>query len=242
MKKILIIGDSFCRKTDWVKNRKNENKDFWIDILKYNLENREIIVNAQASRDIQTIIENWIRCIKYLNEDDFLFICLPYFRRSRLPLENKYYYDTKIENDIIYDRFVGTHSYSNKFESLEFWKMENDWKFYQEKLSYQEIINTTIANQITTIEVIESLIQLTKSHVFVFSWDCMDIKSKFIEDKNIITENIGMWETNTDVYNETNGEFGHNGDLHWSYKMHKLFGNHVLNRFFSNEKKIINII
>ena len=153
MNKIIIIGDSFCGKMDWVIPQPNEPKSFWPDVLKDKCINHQVIVDSFPSRDVQTIIENWIRVIKHLKEDDFLIICLPYFRRTRLPLLEDHYTQSKIDEDTLYTRFVGTPSYSNNYTSLEFWGQEYPWKYFQNELSHQEIINTSISNQKTTIEV-----------------------------------------------------------------------------------------
>lgn len=233
MKKILIIGDSFCGKMDWVLPRPNEDKSYWPDTLKCNLPDYQVIVDSFPSRDVQTIIENWIRAIKHLKSDDFLIICLPYFSRTRLPLSEDHYTQSEIDEDILYTRFVGTPSFNNNFTSLEFWGREYPWKYFEKELSCQEIINTSISNQKTTIEVIESLIELTKCKTYVFSWDNMDIKSSKIEDRITLESNIGFWETHRDVFLSTNGIYGLEGDFHWSYKMNLHFGNYVINKFFN---------
>jgi hypothetical protein len=234
MNKIIIIGDSFCGKMDWVRPQPNESKSFWPEVLKDKLVDYEVIVDSYPSRDIQTIIENWIRLIKHLKENDFLIICLPYFRRTRLPLDENHYTQSKIDEDTLYTRFVGTPSYNNDYTSLEFWGKDNTWKYFENKLSHQEIINTSISNQKTTLEVIESLIELTKSKTYVFSWDYMDIKSSKIEDKDTLISNIGFWETHQDVYQLTNGQFGLEGDFHWSYRMNLYFGNYLINKLITS--------
>lgn len=238
MNKIFVIGDSFCNDFYWVNPPVGIEKCFWVDDLKNKLPKYEIIQNAQPSRDIQTILDIWIRIINDLNSDDYLLICLPYFRRTRLPLDENNYTEMKIDDKILYNRFVGTASYEQDRELLEFWKNENNSKFYSEKLEYQEMINTSTAYQKTTIEIIESLYKITKSHVYIFSWDDMDIKSEYIEDKNILTNNIGLWETNHDDYVSANGESGQFGDLHWSHKMQKLFSDYIINKFFKPKSSI----
>ena len=74
MNKIIIIGDSFCGKMDWVRPQPNETKSFWPDVLKDKFVDYQVIVDSYPSRDIQTIIENWIRVIKHLKENDFLIM------------------------------------------------------------------------------------------------------------------------------------------------------------------------
>lgn len=233
MNKLLIIGDSFCRKMDWVEPQPNETKNFWVDVLKDTLVDYEVIIDSFPSRDVQTIIENWIRAIKHLNSVDFLIICLPYFSRTRLPLIEQDYTNSEIGEYKLHTRFVGTPSFNNDYTSLEFWGQKYSWKYFENQLSHQEIINTSISNQQTSIEVIETLIELTKCKTYVFSWDDMDIKSPNIEDKNILKSNIGFWETHQDVFLSTEGKFGFEGDFHWSYKMNLHFGNYLLTKFFN---------
>lgn len=232
MNKIIIIGDSFCGRMDWVIPRPGEPKSFWPDVLNENLIDYEVIVDSFPSRDIQTIIENWIRVIKYLKENDFLIICLPYFSRTRLPLDKHDYTSVQIGDNVIPTRFVGTPSYSNKHTSLEFWGRDFDWDYFEGKLSHQEIINSSFSSQQTTIEVIESLIELTKSKTYVFSWDYMDVKSNNIEDKHVLESEIGFWETHKDVFVSTQGKFGLEGDFHWSYKMNLHFAKYLIYKLF----------
>ena len=49
----------------------------------------ETIIDAQPSRDANTILENWIKVIPHLKEDDFLVICFPTLTRTRLPFDKK---------------------------------------------------------------------------------------------------------------------------------------------------------
>ena len=235
MKKIYVIADSFGTPADWVKPREHENTHFWARDLQTKLPDYEVIINAKGSRDIQTIIDTWVRTLKYAKPDDYFIICLPYFRRTRLPFDQEsYIHDRHGEYDIT-TRFVGTPSYDDRFEVLEFWGKQYHWKYFEEKLQVQEIINTTKANQLNTIEIIEALVEFTKIKTYIFSWDVMDIKSKYIEDKEILTQNIGFWETHFDVFVESGGKFGLEGDLHWSHKMQKHFGEYVFEKFFYNK-------
>ena len=78
MKKVVIIGDSFCRSYKKSKTRPNEKFCFWVDELKVHLNNEfEIVLDAQPSRDAKTILENWIKILPQLNEDDFIVSTLP---------------------------------------------------------------------------------------------------------------------------------------------------------------------
>ena len=227
---LFVIGDSFCRDSFYVKPSPNQKKSFWADELSTKL-NTNLICDGQPSRDVQTIIDNWIKIISSINPNDYLVICIPFFKRTRLPLSEKDY--QLFENgDIKYvNRFVGTPSYNNTNTEIETFGKQYDWKKFEEDLKVQEIINGSIANQLNLIEVIESLYHLTNGKKFVFSWDNMDFKSYIIEDKDVLTTNIGEWETHRDVFYQSNGKYGLENDIHWSYRMNGLFSEYLYKKF-----------
>lgn len=232
MKKTLyIIGDSFCR-SHYVKPLHDQEECFWVSDLEKKISDYNIFCDGEPSRDVQTIIDTWIRLLKYVENDDIIIVCLPFFRRTRLPLNEKDYIKKYFKEFAIYTRFVGTPSYHNQHVSLEFWDQKYDSKYFLDKLSNQEIINTSKANQLNTIEIVESLIKISKIKTYIFTWDVMDFKTEFIEDKNDITKKIGFWETHYDVHQQTDGKFGAHGDFHWSHKMNKGFSDYVYKKLF----------
>ena len=91
MKNVFIIGDSFCTK----RSDKIQDLIFWVDELKLNLLEFNIMCDGEPSRDSQTIIDNWVKIIPLIDNDDFLIICLPNFGRTRLPLSEKNYRNFK---------------------------------------------------------------------------------------------------------------------------------------------------
>ena len=225
MEKIFIIGDSFC--TD--RQNENNNLIFWVNELKKNLSTFEIICDGDPSRDVQTIIDNWIKIIPLMNDSDYTIICLPYFRRTRLPLSEKNYRVFENNDKTFYtNRFVGTASYNNEKDNLEIWENNFNWKTFEKLLETQEMINSTNASIKNYIEIIESLIKISKGRKYIFSWDNMDIKSEFIDDKNMIKNKIGMWETYGDVYIKTNGLYGFDNDFHWSDEMNLKFSKFII--------------
>jgi hypothetical protein len=117
----------------------------------------------------------------------------------------------------------------NEYDSLEVWENNLEWHEFKKLLETQEMINNTNASIRNSVEVIESLIKITKGKKYIFSWDNMDIKSNYIEDKDDINNKLNMWETYGDVYNETNGLKGFNGDFHWSDKMNYQFSKYIIN-------------
>jgi hypothetical protein len=229
--KLMIIGDSFCRPYVKSKTRPNEEYCFWVDYVKSYAHEYEILLDAQPSRDARTILENWIKVIPNLEELDFLIICFPSLSRTRVPFDKKNYdilesIDKKIS---IMNRFMGTASYDNSYQFLEFWGNEYNWKHFEENLKYQEIINGSKAYELNFLELIESLSKLTKCRKYIFTWDNFGEDSEYIRNKNKVKEDVGMFESFNDVYLETNGECAI-PDFHWSFKMNKKFGKFILNK------------
>lgn len=229
-KKIVAIGDSFCTPFyQYEPENDGDEKFFWVDYLTEKLPEYEVVCDGWPSRDVQTIIDNWIKCIPNLYEDDYLVICLPYYRRTRLPFHENHYttFESKDFRIRHINRFVGTPSYHKELERLEFWDQNYNRQYFLETLSNQEIINSSKASQLNFLEIIDSLIKVTKCRTYVFSWDVMDYKSENVEDKIDITSKVNYWETNWDVYNKTNGVKGCKGDCHWSHPMNKKFGEYM---------------
>jgi len=227
---LFVIGDSFCRDSFYVKPTLNQNKSFWAYELSNKL-NTNLICDGEPSRDVQTIIDNWIKIISLIKPEDYLVICIPFFKRTRLPLSEKYYEYVECGNTTYINRFVGTPSYINTEKEIETFGSQYNCKKFEDDLRVQEIINGSKANQLNQIEVIESLYGLTNGKKFVFSWDNMDYKSYIIEDKEMLKTKIGEWETHRDVFYETNGECGLENDIHWSFKMNFLFSEYLFKKF-----------
>lgn len=227
---LFVIGDSFCRDSFYVKEILNENKSFWANELSNKL-NINLICDGEPSRDVQTIIDNWIKILSFIKSEDYLVICIPFFKRTRLPLSEKNYQFFENKNIKYVNRFIGTSSYNNVDTEIETFGKEYHWKKFEKELSTQEIINGSKASQLNQIEVIESLYTLTNGKKFVFSWDNMDFKSEVIEDKDELTKNIGEWETHRDVFYSSNGDYGLETDIHWSYRMNRLFSEYLYKKF-----------
>ena len=90
MSKLIVIGDSFVVPITYSKNY-NIKTDYWVKVLtQFDMfKEKELYVDGRGGRDIQTIIDNWIKVLPILNEDDFLIIAIPFFKRTRIPV-NKY--------------------------------------------------------------------------------------------------------------------------------------------------------
>lgn len=239
MNKLYIIGDSFTRPCDYSKGFIPFHHD-WCRLLQSYNPHLELLVDGRPSRDVQTIIDIWIKTLPQLNDGDYLIICLPTFVRTRLPLTEKFW-ETSNLNDNIINRFIGTSGYE-----LYMWDLLDDIDGSIEsirQLDYQSQINASKSSVVNQLEVIESLIKVSKSKTIVFSWDVVDYHFDWMLDKNVIEKGIGLpYETLHEVWVRTNGETGMHGDGHWSGEYNKLFSdwmNTIINRIDSVDRKLI---
>lgn len=234
IKRLFVIGDSFTVPCHYAKGYVDGS--LWVDILRegLNIDNEMSLVDGMANRDVQTIIDNWIKLIPHLKSDDLLIICLPFFQRTRLPLAEHQWIKYIKNNEIkIVNRFVGPQMVYHW--DLEFWGKEYNTKEWMSRMKIQEIINSSNASILNSIEVIQSLVKLTPSKLFVFTWDEMQIKSDVILDKSYFESNIGKWHTLNDEWNESNGEYGYLHDFHWSFSYNKLIAEHLIKMFGNSD-------
>jgi hypothetical protein len=180
-----------------------------------------LLVDGAPSRDVQTIIDIWIKILPHLNNGDYLIICLPPFLRTRLPIMESHWETSKL-NDTIVNRFVGTSGYTSYEENL---LDDIDCSIESiRKLDYQSQINSSKSSVLNQLEIMESLIKVSNSKTIVFSWDVVDYKFDWMIDKNTIENGIGLpFESLNDVWSNTNGEMGMFGDGHWSGHYNRLF-------------------
>ena len=228
--KIYVLGDSFCH------SYTNTN-EFWpIRLSNYLGNGYELVVNAFPSRDVQTIIDNWIKLLKDIHEDDILIVCIPFFIRLRVPLDKKDWMETKWNDGSLIDRFVTHHSWYQSDSQLIY---INDTPIPKEKLNEKVLFFEAMFADNESIhknynEIIESLDKITNCKKYIFSWDDMKYETDAIEYKSDITKKIG-WHTMNDIYLETNGKEGIQWDFHWSPRFQSVFAEYLFDKF----KKII---
>ena len=86
--RIFIIGDSFCDGILHPKHRIQDPKRIhWVNHVDFHFENTEIINNAMGSRDIQSILDYWIKLMPILTKEDRVIICVPNAVRPRIPIQ-----------------------------------------------------------------------------------------------------------------------------------------------------------
>ncbi len=230
--RIFIIGDSFCDflptpKKDYTK----EEIIKWNQWLTWEYPSIEIINDAFGSRDLQTILDNWIKLIPKLKSDDFLILCIPSYFRQRVPLREEDWMLNDWSSGQIKNRFVTHHS----------WYMTDSQKIYVDNnfaierdeldtyINFFETLNTCKSTVENYVEVINSLYDITPCKKYLFSWDELNPSSEYIDTKSILKEKIGMWITQHELYEETNGEMGIQGDFHWDYRTEKRFFEFIKN-------------
>jgi len=239
MSKLYIIGDSFTRPCDYSKGFVPFYDD-WCRLLQSYNPHLELLVDGRPSRDVQTIIDIWIKLLPQINDGDYLIICLPTFVRTRLPLMERYWETSNLNSNII-NRFIGTSGYELYMSDL-LDDIDGSIKSIRQ-LDYQSQINATKSSVVNQLEIIESLIKVSKSKTIVFSWDVVDYHFDWMLDKTTIEKGIGVpYETLHDVWIRTNGEKGMHGDGHWSGDYNKLFSvwmNTTMNKVELVDKKLI---
>lgn len=226
-KNLWIIGDSFTGM--W--------EDAWIRKVCEHFNGNDYYVSSKGSRDTQTIIDIFLIKLNFINPNDLVILFLPTPQRVRLPLlkpnldvEHSSKYINLVDKEKHLDYFVGSKSYSptNQYTELEplFAELLSS-KNYESDLNLSKIINSSKASINNFSEIIKSLKSFVNFKLLVFSWTD-EYYTDYIIGRNEITSNLGCWQTSHDVWKETNGRYGIEGDLHWSTKTHELFANYII--------------
>jgi hypothetical protein len=88
---------------------------------------------------------------------------------------------------------------------------------------------------------LKSIKSYTKFKLLYYSWT-NELDTSVVSTKDVITNQLGFWETLQDVWNNTNGKRGDKADAHWSEDMNIKFAQHIIKsypQYFSYEPKII---
>lgn len=234
--RIFIIGDSFC---DFHPHHRNDfdNEKYphikWNQWLTWEYPNIEIINDAFGSRDLQTIIDNWIKLLPQLKSDDFLILCIPSYFRQRVPLSVSDWQKKDWSGGTITNRFITHHSwYTTESEKIYLGEEIIEKDNLTHYISFFEALMASKSVSNNYVELIDSLHNITPCKKYLFSWDNLNPSSKHIDTKSILKEKMGMWTTLDMLYTQTDGKYGNKNDFHWDYRTEK--------RFFEIIKDIIN--
>lgn len=229
--KLWIIGDSFT----------GMYPDGWVQLLIENFKGNDFHVSSKGSRDVQSVLDIFLRNIKNIKDNDLVILFLPTLERGRLPLKNptidveysktlNRYDDKKIHLDY----FIGMESYQSGVELKVLEEpltdiSEKDFEDSNFKLNYNltKIVNFSSASKNNFEEIIQSLKSYLPFELLIYSWtDEWNIDE--INTYSKIEKEIGLWESLHILYNKTNGADGKKDDFHWSHNMHQAFGNYII--------------
>ena len=244
--KLWIIGDSFTGNCNGLNT--------WTWLLYQSFLGKRLYISSQNSRDSQTVIDVFLRNIKDIKNDDFVILMIPTMARYRLPLKEPRY-DVELHSEFReswqkeyhLDYFLGNSYYSSTQESSLIEDPIGLINFeHFRQIAYNEepntnainsLINASNANIKNTNEILKSFLQYFPFKIAIYSWED-ELDDSIVMTKSKIIENTGIWHTKRDAWEESNGEFGKENDIHWSEKMDKVFSDFVIKTYPEYFKKL----
>jgi hypothetical protein len=221
--RLFIIGDSFATPSN--------DGSFYGKILREEFPEIEVSWGGQGSRDVQSIIDDWIKLLPHLTENDYLIVAIPVFFRTRLPLSEDNWGDIGLTGMNLIKRFVGTQSYKEGTD-LEFFGRTFNGSYLESITNNQSIINSTKASEINFFEVIDALRKITKAKNYAFSWAEFERPPKPFDDYAELKRKIGIWRTMRDDFLEFGSKYiNAEHDRHWQNDTHKAFANMIIKEF-----------
>lgn len=238
--KFWVFGDSFCdgRWTLYVQSyirSKYPNSLSTFELFNY----------AEGSSDLQTIIDNWIRIIPHMKEDDVIVVCLPDISRARFPKKMKCVKNIRNNNNS--NNAPPLNSYfmfapagwdpSNPLvpsinETDVMFNSNEDYRKYSWNTN---ILLNTEAYDNSKIDIIEALYKITPcKKKFIYTWVKDNrLNSDNIHSKKWITENVlnGKWETLGDSWISSGGKIGKQHDFHLSDACEKMMCEFFIKEF-----------
>lgn len=232
-RKLWVIGDSFT----------GVRKDYWIPhILKY-FDGNTHYVSSAGSRDMQTVLDIFLRNLHRIDKDDLVILCIPTIQRVRLP-RKKPIEDVELSNELLLakdkeeykDYFIGLFNYQENVELKELEEpltgitseqLHDKNSEFNPKMTY--IVNMSNANKLNFEEIIKSLKIYLPFKLYTFSWS-NDFNNEIIECRNLLSSKFN-WETLHDEYCKTNGQSGSRDDGHWSKNTHFEFTKYIISKY-----------
>ena len=256
-RKIWIIGDSFA-----MIDTGRYGKNSWPDICINHFKGDDYYLTSVGSRDIQTIFDIFLENLYRIKSDDFVILMLPTLIRFRLPLANEF---VNVSKSNIHHDFYNTNSmiggiqYSAQMKEPGILDKERymlEWPLNEiDPTTFQPNENPKIPNLANIMQMINSskaftnnwnsILKSIQSYVpfklLYYSWE-NELDASIVNTKDIITNELGIWETLQDVYRNTTGQRGDRGDGHWSEDMNIKFAEHIIKsypQYFDYESKIL---
>lgn len=250
-RKIWIIGDSFTMIDD-----SRYGKNSWPKVCIDHFKGDDCYVSSMGSRDIQTIFDIFLENLYKIKQDDFVILMLPTLIRFRLPLANPYvnvvysninheFYNTNsmIGGTMYPTQIQATPPENEKEKHKNFYTLE--WPLSEiDPMEFQPIKNQKIPNFANIMQMINSskvfannwnlILKSIQSYVpfklLYYSWE-NELDSNIVDTKSVITNDLGMWHTLMDEYNETSGKSGEPCNVHWSDKMSYAFAMNIIKKY-----------
>jgi hypothetical protein len=249
--KLWIFGDSF---------NEVRGEHPWQKILYKNFLGKDVYASGKGSRDLQTVFDIFLQKLQFIKPEDFVIIFFPTLIRFRLPLENPYV-DVAFSNDICGDLVDGTNKQSmignpvyvsimsdmsgdtemerikneikleyplNEIDPQQFAPMAADKK--PNFANITEFINTSSASVNNWNIILKSIQSYVPFKLLYYSWT-NELDSNIVDTKSVITNDLGMWHTLMDEYNETSGKSGEPCNVHWSDKMSYAFAMNIIKKY-----------
>lgn len=242
--KLWIFGDSFTGM--------HHHTESWMWLAYKSFVGNTLHISSRGSRDVQTIIDIFLKNLKDIKNDDFVILMLPSMTRFRLPLNEpkidvEFSTEARVADEKIkhLDYFIGNGYYISTGENILEEPINTlDYKIFKHAAPNEEpsvgsiisMINASNANLKNTNEMLESFIQYFPFKLVIYSWTDESYES-VVKTKSVIKNEIGFWHTLYDMWKESDGKEGREGDVHWSKKMDKAFSEYIINEYPEYFKK-----
>ena len=246
-------------------NRYGQNS--WVEICSKHFKGDDYYVSSMGSRDIETVFDIFLENLYKIKAEDFVILMLPTLIRFRLPLKTPYVnatYCSGSQMNYPLNYMIGGINYTaqvnnnpaehtkehKKSYTLEWPLSEIDPMVFRPNENLKEpptignimqMINSSDAFVKNWNSKLKSIQSYVPFKLLYYSWE-NELDSSIVNTKDVITNQLGIWETFQDVWNNTNGESGDRNDGHWSEYMNIKFAEHIIKsypQYFGYESKIL---
>ena len=210
MGKLWVIGCGFCTPT--VNHADSTAWPYMLfDKLKLMGMVNSKMIDGQGSRDLQTIIDIFLKLLPDIKKEDYVILSLPP-PRWRIPLDNQTLFvgNTGFDEGMVkyLEEDVSRISY---YLSPVLSKKGTEFNKIMKILGYSNAV------KLNHIELLKSFKKYFPFRLEYFSWrEYWDDCGSFIHTKKRITEKVGYWETKSE------------NDVHWSKNYHSSFTEYMI--------------